>query len=792
MSTKHPHRDSSYRIWLPKRNTDPNTVAESSKCPTFSSLLTQAEDIESKHRRGGFYYQMLIPVILIRTDWPRICYQGSSLSACCIRAFATSFASGTCLRSPLHNLKNCDSHRLPERSAAILERAAAPLFTSRAELQILAGSKWQRPFGFLHPCLHLNCTAGSGDGIRRCQNTLLYDHTIGRNWIMLRRMEFLGALLAVVVAVAAFSANAMAQTAGPATWQSDLTPITPTDWNYDFAAHLLERAGFGGTPEEIQTLARMTPAQAVARLVRFEGVPKPNLPPFEHSGIHDPGLEPFPPSRPAVTDMAKEKGEALGIKVKPTGNRRLQPVVDEFFYWLRASVLETNRVGYWWANRMVSSPRPLEEKMALFWHGHFASNEAKVRDYRKLLAQLEIFQKQGLGNFRDLTVAVAQSPSMLAFLDAGVNVKGASNENFAREIMELFTMGVGNYTENDIREAARAFTGWNYVNVNFVVNKDQHDDGEKTVLGKIGRFDGVDVIDIIMQQPCTADYIAGKIYRYFVREDLSPELQKQLGSRLRNSHYEIRPLLETIFLSRDFYSRASVGTQIKSPVQLAVSTYHKMGLANVPGVPDFNQATSVLGQQLFSPPTVAGWPNGQSWITPGLLLERANFARDILFPDISFLPPDRYTGGGEIRRVAERIRRGMDISMATSDETKGGEMAESNKNADRDEEFNTRYGSFRGSQLAIQRVKPIIRDTAQVNLSKIVLAENPQNTTEVVDYLIRRFMRVRPSDDVRRKLVAFLDKELGTSDIAAAQSYLDEPLRLVLHLIMSQPEFQLS
>jgi len=119
-------------------------------------------------------------------------------------------------------------------------------------------------------------------------------------------------------------------------------------------------------------------------------------------------------------------------------------------------------------------------------------------------------------------------------------------------------------------------------------------------------------------------------------------------------------------------------------------------------------------------------------------------------------------------------------------------MAESNKNADRDEEFNTRYGSFRGSQLAIQRVKPIIRDTAQVNLSKIVLAENPQNTTEVVDYLIRRFMRVRPSDDVRRKLVAFLDKELGTSDIAAAQSYLDEPLRLVLHLIMSQPEFQLS
>ncbi|GAC1508199.1 MAG: hypothetical protein NVS1B6_15670 [Steroidobacteraceae bacterium] len=353
-------------------------------------------------------------------------------------------------------------------------------------------------------------------------------------------------------------------------------------------------------------------------------------------------------------------------------------------------------------------------------------------------------------------------------------------------------MGVGNYTEKDIREAARAFTGWNYVDVNFVVNKDRHDDGEKTVLGRTGRFDGVDVIDIIMRQQCTADYIAGKIYRYFVRQDLSSELQKQLGATLRDSHYELRPLLERIFLSRDFYSGASVGTQIKSPVQLAVSTYHKMGLENVPGVPDFNQATGTLGQQLFSPPTVAGWAGGQSWITPGLLLERANFARDILFPDISFLPPDRYIGGGEVRRVAERIRRGMDISSATNDDTKDGEKAESNKNANRDEEFNTRYGSFRGSQMAIERVKPIVRDTAQVKLTKMVLAQNPKTTKQAVDYLIRRFMSVPPSDDVRQKLVTFLDKQLGTSDIRTAQSYLDEPLRLVLHLIMSQPEFQLS
>ena len=601
-----------------------------------------------------------------------------------------------------------------------------------------------------------------------------------------------GRTLATAVATLAFlSVSSSAQTAGPVAWQNDLAPITASDWNYDFAAHLMERAGFGGTPEQIQALAKLTPAQAVARLVRFEGVEAPNLPPFEHSGIHDPGLEPFPPSRPALTSLAKEKGEALGIKVKAGGNRRLQPVVDEFFYWLRASVLETNRVSYWWANRMVTSPRPLQEKMALFWHGHFASNEAKVRDYRKLLGQLELFEKLGMGNFRDLTLAVAQDPAMLSFLDAGVNVKGASNENFAREIMELFTMGPGNYTEKDIREAARAFTGWNYVDLKFVVNKDLHDDGEKTFLGRTGRLDGVDVIDRIMQQPVTAEFISAKLYRSFVRQEISPQLQKQLGAAFRQSHYELAPLLEQIFLSRDFYSPLSVGTRIKGPVELAVSTYRRLGLASVPGLPDFNSETSALGQQLFQPPTVAGWAGGQSWITPGLLLERANFARDILFPSISFLPPDRYTGGGEVRRVADRIRQGMDITAATMDDAKTG-MAESNRNADRDEDFNTRYASYRGSQMAIERVKAIPRDAARIDLARMVLNADLRNTDQVVDYMIHRFMRVPPAEPTRRKLIAFLNKELGTADVSAAQSYLDQPLRLLLHLIMSQPEFQLS
>jgi hypothetical protein len=601
------------------------------------------------------------------------------------------------------------------------------------------------------------------------------------------RLKWLVAPMVILLA-----ASASAQKAGPTQWQNDLTPVSPSDWNYDLAAHLLERAGFGGTPEQIQALARMTPAEAVRQLVHFQNIEN-NLPAFEHSGIHDPGLEPFPESRPAVTKLAKEKGEALGIKVKAGGDRPLQPIVNEFFYWLRASVLETQRVAYWWANRMVATNHPLEEKMALFWHGHFAVNENKVRDYRKMLGQLDLFYKYGTGNFRDLMVAEAKDPGMLSFLDAGVNVKGAPNENFAREIMELFTMGVGNYSEKDIREAARAFTGWNYVDLQFVVNKDQHDDGQKTFLGKTGNFDGVNVIDIIVQQPVTSRFIAGKIYRYFVRQDLSPELQEKLGAVLRKSNYEIAPLLETIFLSRDFYSAASTGTQIKSPVQLAVSTYRKLGLKDAPGVPDFNIATGTLGQRLFSPPTVAGWAEGRSWITPGLLLERGNFARDVLFPDINFIAPDRANPSSDIRIVADKIRAGSDISTATMPErgSEGG-LAESNMAADRDEDFNTRYGSFRGWQMAIERVKPIPRHAASVNLTRMVVDAGAKNTSEVVDYFIRRFMRVPPAAEKRQAMINLLNKELGTTDVGAARTYMEDSLRLLLHLIMSEPEYQLS
>ncbi|MEH6570996.1 MAG: DUF1800 domain-containing protein, partial [Halioglobus sp.] len=366
-------------------------------------------------------------------------------------------------------------------------------------------------------------------------------------------------------------------------------------WSAEHAAHLLERAGFGGSAAQVSELKTLGHERAVNRLVYFEGVNAQWQFPFEHSGIFDEGLDPFPSSRPATTKLAKDTGQALGIKVKSSGNRPIQPVVNKFFYWLRASRLETDRVSYWWANRMLTSPLPLQEKMALFWHGHFATNEDKVRDYRKMLKQLQLFQSAGLGDFRTLLVGVAQDPAMLTFLDARFNVAGSPNENFAREIMELFTMGVGNYQEQDVREAARAFTGWDYSGLEFQVSPGLHDASKKTFLGHTGHYDGVDIIDIILQQSVTSEYIAAKIYRYFVREELSSELQVDLGRRFRALDYDIAAYLEMLFLSKDFYSSASVGTRIKSPVELVISTYHKAGLVVVPGVPDFNLATAALG-----------------------------------------------------------------------------------------------------------------------------------------------------------------------------------------------------
>jgi uncharacterized protein (DUF1800 family) len=591
--------------------------------------------------------------------------------------------------------------------------------------------------------------------------------------------------------------NVVRSAPGPAQWADDLAPIAVSDWSYDLAAHLLERAGFGGTPEEIARLAAMTPDEAVSHLVDYKSVPNDHLEPFDPSGLWDPGLRDFPPSRVAATRRAERDGEALGVKVKPQGERRLQPVVDRFFYWLRATLLETRRLANWWADRMVATARPLEEKMALFWHGHFATGEEKVRDYRKMEQQLALLHAQATGNFRDLLIEVARGPAMLTYLDAAQNVKGAPNENFAREVMELFTMGVGNYSEQDIREGARAFTGWIDDDLAFKVDPAKHDDGPKTFLGRTGNFDGVDVLRIILEQKVTAEFIAGKLYRYFVRDDISPTMQARLGAMLRDNDYEIAPLLRTIFLSRDFYSEPSFGTRIKGPVELAVSTYRRLGARRLPGIPDLYVVSRELGQILLNPPTVAGWAQGRAWITPGLLLARGNFARDVLFPDILNFTDPNFNPGSEIRRVNDRILAGMDIREATIERGPGegggmesGEMTMANVIAGA-EDFNTRYGSLVGFQEAVRRIKPIPRAAAQFDLSLAVVSAGAKTAADAVDHLQLRLLRVPLDAEVRTALIAFLEKQLGTADLDHAAGYSERPLRLVAHLIMSTPEFQL-
>ena len=581
--------------------------------------------------------------------------------------------------------------------------------------------------------------------------------------------------------------TAAARAAAP----QDLLNLTPLDrpLSVSQAKHLASRAGFGATPAQIAELIGQQPRQA---LKSFMGESRVALTEFDHSGIFEPGLDPFPPSRPATTEMAKRQGHALGIMVKPGGNRPLQPIVNQFFYWLRASRLETDRVSYWWAQQMLSSEDALREKVALFWHGHFATNEDKVRDYRKMLQQLNTFRALGLGNFRDLLIAVAQDPAMLVFLDAGVNTKDAPNENFAREIMELFTMGVGEYSEEDVREAARAFTGWSVRGLDFYLNPNTQDVGEKTFLGQRGNFDGIDIIDQILARPQTSRFIASKLYRYFVSDTLTEAQSHQVGQLLRAHDYDIRGFLGELLISEDFYSHP--GAHIKSPVELVISTYRKLGLRNVPGVPDFNVTTGALGQRLMHPPTVAGWSRGRSWVTPSLLFERGNFVLDVVFPDLNFVPPDRFpTLTPEVARVQERLRQGQSVSLATKPTGMGGaQMAQSNALADRDEAFNTRLGSMRGWQKAIERVKPLPRDFARLSLSQQVRDAGLRDPLAVVLLFERRFFEVDLTPEVRSALAALLEQELGTVDVAAASSYAEEALRLLLHAMLSRPEYQLG
>ncbi len=641
---------------------------------------------------------------------------------------------------------------------------------------------------------------------------------------------------------AAGAAKGSYKTAGPKSWAGDLTPINRADWSYERAGHLLERAGFGGTPEEIEKLARMTPQAAVNYLVDYESIDVSHLPPFIESGIYPNGYK-FASIQDGVR-QAMATGKAFGINARQDGPLPYQPGINEFYTLLWSDFGEIRRAAQWWAERMLTTPRPFQEKMTLFWHGHFATSQEKVHRHQKMLGQIETLRQRANGNFRDILIAIAQDPAMLIWLDNKDNVKGKPNENFAREVMELFTMGEGQgYTEKDIREMARAFTGWTMTKDEtvedegkFIDDPAKHDDGVKTFLGQTGNFNGYDAIDIILKQPATPRFITKKIYRYFVREEITPELNDKLAKVLVDAKYDFKPFLKTIFFSRDFYSEPSYATQVKSPVHLLVSTYRKMGLKTIPGIPDFIETVASLGQYPFLPPNVAGWAGGKTWINPATLLSRGNFVETLLFPDTKkFIAPDKEIAEGYRKiplnfpeykitpyiwnpkaqkmeavtpQVYDYYLTGMTLESARQFAIDQGEKVSESGTALKEqpkekgksrmsvvanaENYNLAVGVYVGAVQANQRVKPIPRTLAEVDFTKMSREANVQTAEGAVDYFVRRFLRTPLNEERRAAVVAFLKGELMSERLNYSAAELDRALRRTVHLILSAPEYQLA
>ena len=280
---------------------------------------------------------------------------------------------------------------------------------------------------------------------------------------------------------------------------------------------------------------------------------------------------------------------------------------------------ELKNLNLVWLDEMINSKAQLREKMSLFWHGHFACRVINSFFQQELLHTI---RTNALSNFGDMLKAVSKSPAMLQFLNNQQNRKGKPNENFAREVMELFTTGRGNYTEKDIKEAARAFTGWGFnLQGTFVFRKNQHDTGSKTFLGRTGNFDGDDILNILLKQPQTAVFITQKLYKYFVNESTDDKNVQWLSQRFYDNKYDIKKLLEDIYSSDWFYTEKNIGNKIKSPIELLAGIRRLLPLEL-----DNDQSQllfqKVLGQILFYPPNVAGWPGGRTWIDSSTLMVR--------------------------------------------------------------------------------------------------------------------------------------------------------------------------
>jgi hypothetical protein len=361
-------------------------------------------------------------------------------------------------------------------------------------------------------------------------------------------------------------------------------PEARDPWHACWAAHLFRRAAFGASPERI------------ARAVRA-------------------GLEPT---------LKELLGGTAGYA---RTDRLLSEVGDRF-----AAQGSLDKLRGWWVYSMLHSGHPLREKLTLFWHNHFATSVVKVKSAALMYRQNQLLRKHALAEVGPFLRDVGRDVAMLLWLDSNQNVKGQANENYAREMMELFSLGVGNYTEKDVREAARAFTGWHTDDEQsaFAFNKTEHDDGAKTVLGRTGRWDGDDLVPILLDQPACGLFLAGKLYRELISETEPPRaLLEALARRLRASGYKIGEVVGTMLRSRLFFSSHALLKKVKSPVEFALGTVQAAWPG--PASPaEIAAALEKMGQSLFAPPNVKGWPGGRTWLSTSTLLARNNFAEQVV------------------------------------------------------------------------------------------------------------------------------------------------------------------
>ena len=392
-----------------------------------------------------------------------------------------------------------------------------------------------------------------------------------------------------------------------------LAPISPKEWDRTKAAHLLNRAGFGGPPEQVDALTQGGMEAALRQLVDGPATPVPAPPPAWAQ----------PRDLTALREQVRD-----AMQDAPAGDEKARQMArQEILKGVRqAQAADIVDLGAWWLERMRQSSDPLEEKLTLFWHGHFATSVQKVRDAYLMWRQNQTFREHARGNFGVLVKAMSRDPAMIDWLDLQQSKAAHPNENFAREVMELFTLGEGHYTEQDVTEGARAFTGYrvNPKDESFLFQVSQHDSTPKQFLGKTVS-DGDQVIDVILQQPACAVFIAKKLWAFFADENPSAPLLSSLAGSLLAGNYELRPVLRRIFASQEFYSEQVIGSQIKSPIQWLVQSTGALDIDLPPKIPLMG-ALRQLGQTPFAPPSVKGWDGGKTWISTSTLLLRYNLA----------------------------------------------------------------------------------------------------------------------------------------------------------------------